>query len=258
MDNSLKGLHRHFDLPQVATVDAARPLQWLKFGLRDMIEAPAASLAYGALFAVMGYLILSFTADRPYLFTAAVSGFFLVAPILAAGLYEISRVLHRGGRRPSFAESLEGWRRNGESITYMGLLLALVGIAWERASAILFALFRQGEVANVESLARTMLGSTEQLPFLLAYLLVGGALALLVFALCAVSVPMMAGRDVDVVTAMMTSLKVVAHNVPAMALWAVLIVALMVVGFATAMIGMVVLLPIVGHATWHAYNETVL
>jgi uncharacterized membrane protein len=254
MDKPFNTLEQHFHLPHVREIEASRPLQWLRMGWDDMRENLAASISYGVILAAIGYLILSYATDKPYLFTAAVSGFFLVGPLAAAGLYEISR-RHEHGHAVTFMQSIQGLRRHADSLMYVGAFMAITLISWERLSAIMFALFYQGEVAEVSNFFRSVFLSGEHLPFVAAYLLAGGILAALVFSLMAISIPMLMDRDTDAVTAAMSSLRAVGVNFPARALWAAIIVALVAVGFATMMIGMVILLPLLGHATWHAYRD---
>ena len=249
-------LDRHFHLPQIRTVESTRPLVWLKQGWRDLLDNLPASLAYGACFAVIGYLILAYVSDMPYLYTAAICGFFLIGPVAAAGLYEISR-RHDQGERTGLMSSLHGLARNTESLFYFGLFLALALVSWERLSAILFALFYRDNIADLGQFYGTVFFSLDYLPFVITYLIVGGALAALVYTLSAVSVPMLMDRDTDIATAMMTSARAVGTNLPAMARWAGLIVALCAIGFATMMLGMIVLLPLLGHASWHAYKDLV-
>ena len=256
MTKSMHHLDIHFTLPHLRTVETGRPLVWLKMGWEDLRDNLMASLSYGLIFAVAGYLILAYASDLPYLFTAAISGFFLIAPVAAAGLYEISR-RHEKGMPTTFLDSLHGLRAHGDSLFYFGALLALSLIGWERISAILFALFYHDNVPSMSHFYRDVFFSGEYLHFLVAYLFIGGILATAVYCLSAISVPMLMDRDTDVVTAMMTSVRAVGHNLSAMLLWAVLLVALMAVGFATMMIGMIFLLPLVGHATWHAYKDLV-
>ncbi|MCW5581745.1 MAG: DUF2189 domain-containing protein, partial [Luteimonas sp.] len=122
---------------------------------------------------------------------------------------------------------------------------------------ILFALFYRGEVSNVTNFVSGILGSGDNLYFLAAYVVVGAVLAIVVFSLSAIAVPMVLDRDTDTITAAMTSLRAVQTNFDTMMLWALLIVVLVGIGFATMMIGMAVLLPLVGHATWHAYRDVV-
>ncbi|MBA3997699.1 MAG: hypothetical protein C0466_11080 [Candidatus Accumulibacter sp.] len=249
-------LDRHFNLPEVRRIAPDRPLVWLRAGWRDLAANPIASLSYGLLFAIGGDFILIFAWRSPQLFTAAVSGFFLIAPLLAGGLYEISR-RRAAGRSSTFVDSLAGWRRNGQSIAMFGLLLALIGIAWERISAILFALLAPDLTPDLAAFVSSIFTSGAYRGLLAAWLVAGGSLALLVFAISAVSVPMLLDRDADFVTAMMTSLRAVGLNLETMVLWAALIVVLTLLGFATLLFGLVVLMPLIGHASWHAYRDLV-
>ena len=256
MDKPFHSLDQHFHLPHVRAVAPARPLQWLRTGWADMRDNLGASLAYGAILAAVGYLILSYAADLPYLFTAAISGFFLVGPLAAAGLYEISR-RHEAGEPASFMSSLRGLRRHGDNLMYFGAFLAIALIGWERISAILFALFYPGNVPQLSNLVSEILFSGDYVHFVVAYLVIGAALAAVVFALSVIAIPMLMDRDTDAITAAMTSMRAVGVNLGAMAVWAALIVALVAIGFATMMVGMVVLLPLLGHATWHAYRDMI-
>jgi uncharacterized membrane protein len=250
-------LDRHFNLPEIAHIGTERPFVWLQAGWRDLRANPIASLAYGLLFAIAGDFILLFAWQRPQLFTAAISGFFLIAPLLAAGLYEISR-RQAAGRASTFIDSLAGWRRNGQSLALFGLLVALVGIAWERLSAILFALLAENLAPDLSAFAASILGSEDYRALLIVWFIAGGSLALLVFAISAVSVPMLVDRDGDFLTAVMTSLRAVSTNLEAMVLWAALIVGLTLIGFATLLFGLIILMPLIGHAsTWHAYRDLV-
>ncbi len=247
-------MDRHFTLPGIRRVTATRPFRWLRLGWRDWRRNPLSSAIYGLAFALVGAVLLHLARAWPYLFTAAVSGFMLVAPILAAGLYEISRRAEHG-RRTRVAESLRGWTRNGDSMALAGLALVLVAIAWERLSAILFALSYGGELPAVEDFFASVFLSDAFVPFVVAYVLVGALIATAVFVLTAIAIPMLADRDVDAFTAMAASVKAVRTNPGAMALWALLLATMVAVGFATLLLGMIVLLPWAGYATWHAYRD---
>lgn len=259
--------HHSFGRPEVQItlrrITADRPFAWLQAGWQDLKANPIASIAYGLLFAICGDIILLLAVPNPHLFTLAASGFFLVAPLLAAGLYEISR-RQELGQATTFGESLAGWRRNGELIALLGLGLAMVGVLWERISAILFALFYSGSDyvgTGIVDFMNTVVLSGENLGFVSAWFMAGGILALLTFALTAISVPMLLDRDKehggDLISALMTSLRAVLLNLDAMFLWAMIIVTLTVVGFATFLFGLIVLMPLLGHASWHAYRDLV-
>ena len=254
-DNALeREFDRHFELPRIRQVPLARAFAWLALGLRDMRDSLVESLAYGTLVAVLGWLIWYHAGGRPQLFTASVTGFFLIAPLLAAGLYEISR-RQELGMRSSFGESLQGWRRSGGAIAQMGLQLVLIAIFWERLSAILFALSYGGEAPDLRRFVSDVFLSGNYPQVVFAYLGVGGVFAAVVFVISAISIPMLLDRNGDIYTAMATSFLAVTRNIGPMLVWAVLIVALTAVGFATALFGLIVIFPILGHATWHAYRE---
>jgi uncharacterized membrane protein len=258
MDNSSLQWERHFDLPEGVHVSPKRPFAWLGKGWDDIGANPWPSLAYGVAFALGGWLMFGLSLNRPYLFTAAASGFFLVAPLLAGGLYELSR-RRAAGEPASLLDSFSCWRRNSGGLSMFGVALALVAIGWERLTAIIFALFggTQLNPGDPATFMVDVLFSGEHLPLIVAWALAGYVIAATVFALSAFAVPMLVDRQVDFATAMMTSLKAVSANLPAMVVWAALIVALTIFGMATYMLGMIVVMPVLGHATWHAYREVV-
>ena len=154
----------------------------------------------------------------------------------------------------SFGESLQGWRRSGGALAHFGVELVIVAIFWERLSAILCALFYGGETPSLDAFIATS-SCPANIPLVIAYVAIGGVFATIVFVLTAVSIPWLLDRNGDIYTAMATSLVAVGRNIPAMLLWAMLIVGLTAIGFATALFGLIVIFPVLGHATWHAYRE---
>lgn len=256
MHPTLPSLDRHFALPNVRRVSQDRPLHWLRLAWHDLRNNPLPGIAYGLLFAIGGDLILILARPHPHLFMTAISGFFLVAPMLAAGLYEVSRQLE-SGRRITFVDSLACWSQRGQSMAMIGVAMAFAVLLWERLSAVLFALFVAGHGLDINDFMRTLLGATHHSPFLAAWFVVGATLALVVFSVTVVSVPMILDRDTDFATAAMTSLRVVATNLETMFLWAMIIVALTLLGFATLLFGLIVVMPLLGHASWHAYRDLV-
>jgi len=136
-------------------------------------------------------------------------------------------------------------------------VLTLALILWERVAAIIFALFYGGEVRDMNTLAADVLFSGRYIPLLVAYFGAGGLFALTVFVFGVITAPMLLDRDVDVVTAALTSLRCCLANPRAMLVWAALIALLTAVGFATLMLRLVVVFPLLGHASWHAYRDMV-
>ncbi|HPT49386.1 MAG TPA: DUF2189 domain-containing protein [Accumulibacter sp.] len=242
--------------PSVHAVSATRIPAWLVAGWRDLRANPIASLAYGLLFAIAGDLITIFAWRNGHLFLAAVSGFFLVAPLLAGGLYEISR-RHAAGQPSTFFVSLAGGRRNAPALIALGLFLAFIGLAWERLSTALFLLLAPTIPPDLLGLLAALPQSAEFRDLLFIWLLSGGILALLVFAVTVVSVPLLLDRDVGLVVAMRTSLRAFDLNPKVMLSWAAVVVLLTVLGFATLFFGLIVLMPLLGHASWHAYRDLI-
>lgn len=237
-------------------IGLAAPFRWLAAGAQDFRAYPLPSLFYGVCFALMGWLIaITFRHAFAYV-SALVTGFFLVGPFLAVGLYDLSR-RREAGLPVHLAATLDAWRGNASAIGVFALVLTVILLVWARASLVVFALFYTRGMPTAETFV-AQLFSLDNIEFLLAYACVGGFFALLTFAASAVSVPMMLDRKVDGIVAVITSLRVFAAHLPAMLVWAATIVVLVGVGFALAFAGLVVTVPLVGHATWHAYRALVV
>ena len=241
--------------PEVRLVTVGAPLRWLAAGWRDFLANPVPSAFYGVCFALMGFLI-HFVFGRAYQYVSAlVTGFFLVGPFLAIGLYDLSRRRERG--LPAWlAPTLDAWRPNVGSVGIFALVLCVILLVWARASLVVFALFFTYDMPDLHGFLAQVV-SFKHAEFLLAYLCVGGFFAVLVFAISVVSVPMMLDRNTDGIVASLTSLRAFAANVPAMIAWGLLIVVLVALGFAAWFAGLVVVVPVIGHATWHAYRDLV-
>lgn len=242
-------------IPPIQEVRMAAAVVWLGRGVQDMQACPLASLFYGFCFAGMG-LTITLVFEHAYQFASAfTSGFLLLGPFLAMGLYELSRRREHGdGCR--FASSLTIWRRNIANIAVFALILAVIFLIWARASLIIFALFYTNELPNLSGFLNQVL-RLDNLEFLVVYTAIGGLFAALVFALSVVSIPIMLDRGQDAITAMLTSFAALSRNPGPMLLWAFLIALLTIVGFLTLHIGLIFVMPIVGHGSWHAYRALV-
>ncbi|MDR3429607.1 MULTISPECIES: DUF2189 domain-containing protein [Silvimonas] len=254
MDLHLHGLDDHFSMPETGKVGALRSFYWLKQGWIDFKAHPLPSLGYGVVIALIGFLVMKIAANYAYLSSTAITGFLLLAPLGAAGIYELTKEREEG-RETSFAQSIRDLLRNVGQIAFMGVILGFIAMCWERISAILFALFYGGEAVGMQFFTHAL--TSEYLGFTIAWSLTGLVLACVVFAIAAVSIPMLADREVDSITALVTSVRVVAENIPAMLVWAAIIVVLTAIGFATYLVGLVVIFPLLGHATWCAYRDLV-
>ncbi len=243
-------------IPKVRRIAFDAPLKWLRLGWADLWRQPAASLFYGIVIAVGGAVILGLTATLPYLFAAAVTGFLLVAPMLGAGLYELSR-RYLANEPVTIYDSMGAWKRNPSALISFGFLSILAGTAWQLVSVVIVALFYRGNaMVPMDMMIEVVLNPKHYLMFT-AYLLAGGVLAALVFALSVVSVPMLVDRRCDLLCALVTSINAVDENPLPLALWAFIIMLLTGLGFATALAGLILVLPWLGHASFHAYKDLV-
>lgn len=245
-------------VPLVRKVAVDRPWQWLAGGWNDLRHAYPTSLAYGAGLVVLSYVltIALFVADLVYLILPITGGFMMVAPLLAVGLYDVSRRLATG-ETIRLGDVLIAWRRNALPIGAMGALLLIIHLFWIRLAMLLYALFFANSSPTWSTFLENLLFSPQSLPFLVIGTALGGVLALAVFAISAISIPMMLDRDVGLVVALATSVTVVRVNWRPMALWAALIVAFTGFGIVPFYFGLAVVLPLIGHATWHAYKDMV-
>lgn len=243
---------------RVRVVGMDRPWAWLSAGWRDLVAAPKVSLAYGAVFAGFGLAITvgAWSAGIIYLTLPLAAGFMLIGPILAVGLYDVSRRLSLG-ETPSLDQAIAAWRTNRTQIALMGMVLLIIFLFWIRIASLLVALFFSKSALSLGTLIQETLFSVNGISFLFVGSFIGAVLAAVVFALSAVSVPMLLDRPVNVFTAMATSWEVTRRNPKTMALWAGLIVLFAGVGLVTFYIGLIVALPLLAHATWHAYRDTV-
>jgi uncharacterized membrane protein len=230
-------------------------VEWLNRGWDDLKHIGSAGLAHGALIAILGGVLLMLGSTHEYLIAAAVTGYLLVGPVMTTGLCELAR--RREARESlGFDESLQPLRRNHEGLTHFCGILGLIAILWFGISAILL-----GSVlsAPVPSLAVALWGGSPSFTAsqILGYVASGAVLAAIVFAVSVVSVPLIIDRHVSASDAIRTSLRATFANLPAMLVWAGLIVGLTAIGFLTLLVGMVVVAPLLGYATWHAYRDLI-
>ena len=242
-------------LAAIASVPVGAPFIWLSKGLSDLRAAPTASLFYGLCFAVMGWTIVFFYGHAYSLTVALMAGFMLLGPGLAMGLYGLSRQ-REAGQVPQLRPSLAIWKDNISNLGIFALVTGVVFLIWARASLVVFAVFYSSGLPTADDFLRELL-SFANVEFVIAYLIVGSGFAAFIFSISVVAVPLMLDRGTDAISAMLLSLAAVAKNPLPMLLWAGLIVVLTGIGFATAFTGLVVTVPILGHATWHAYRALV-
>lgn len=239
----------------VKPIPALRPLGWLARGWRDMWRCPGASLAHGLAMALAGSLIVLLARHHFWLLAGAFSGFLLVAPILATGLYVISRDLELG-RTPTLHTVLHTWWPRDGRLVVFGVLLAFAGTGWVMTSASLITGFSGQAIREpIDFIRHVVLNEDSHL--FEAWLALGALLAAPVFASTLVAVPLLLDRDIGVLGAVFTSWRVVMEYPAPVALWAAIIMLLTLLGMATFMVGLVLVVPLLGHASWHAYRDLV-
>lgn len=246
------------DIPELNTVPFEAPWTWLAAGWRDMWEVPHISLTFGVAFALISILLLAglFAIGWESLILPLAGGFLLFGPMTAVGLYETSRRLQAGEPVSLKDAIVTGFREPGQ-LAFMGASLMIVYFIWTQIALLLFMLFFGPEAFQLSGFIPALLLTPAGLGLLVVGTAAGAVLAVTVFSLTAVSIPLLMDREVDVATAALTSVQAVLHNPKAMALWAGLIAAMMVGAFAVLFAGMVIVFPLVGHATWHAYQHVV-
>lgn len=247
--------HEAVGLPAVRRVETLAALDWLRAAWRDLNDTRFRGLAYGAVFVAMGWAVATVYATRWQLTMGLVGGFFLLGPFVATGLYELSRQRERN-ERPSLPASFVCWRRNPASIGLFAVALTFIMIVWARVSVIAFALTSNTSFPTLQGIVG-LIFSVDNVGFLMLWFATGALFATLVFAVSVVAVPMMLDRGTDPVGAVVTSVRSLARNPLAMAVWAALIVAIIGLSLALWFLPLLVTAPLVGHATWHAYRATV-
>jgi uncharacterized membrane protein len=243
----------------IRTVAPDRPWAWLTAGWRDLMANPQIGFFYGGALTLAGWVLalLLLWARTAWAILPASAGFFMVAPILAAGLYEASR-LREEGQPVTFAACLQGYTRNAGQLAFMGVVLLILHLFWVRVAALIFMLmFGINFAPALEDVPMAMLRSPMLLPFLIVGTAAGAVLAAGAFAISAVSIPMLVDKDITAMEAISVSVRTVIANPGAMVFWAGLIVVFTAMAMVPFFLGLALVIPLVGHATWHAYRDLV-
>lgn len=228
--------------------------EWLRLGVRDFQCAPAIGLFYGACFVAMGWALLAVFRYAPVYVLALSAGFLLMGPFLCMGLYRVSQQLERGDE-PHFVDSLLAWRTRMGTLAIFGFALLVLEMLWGRAALVVFAVSFDGMPDFKGSvLALLDLGN---IGFIVAYLAVGAVFAGLIYSVSVVSIPMILDRQTDAITAAITSLRLVLTQTFVLLCWGALITGLVVLALLPWFLGLLVIGPVLGHATWHAYRAAV-
>ena len=242
--------------PNNIKIALLRPFYWLKSSWQDLYYHPAASFGYGLIVTSLMLMTFLITSTHIYVIAAAICGFMFFGPILAAGLCELSW-RHEKHEHLDFDHSLSRLRKVQNTLyRFAGVLLGF-SLIWFALSALILSV-TIGSVAPAIELTVWdnffALATTQQL---VLYTLSGGLLMIAAFSISVVSIPAIIEMDISVKEAMQLSFKVFITNLPTMTVWGSVIILLILLGLSTLMIGMIVLFPLLGHATWYAYRDLV-
>jgi uncharacterized membrane protein len=250
----------HSPAPAVRRIESADLREALKKGLEDFGAYRSDVIFLCAIYAVVGLVLarLAFGLDMlPLLFPLA-SGFALIGPFAAVGLYELSR---RGeqGLNVSWANAFDVAQAPAfGAILVLGLMLIAIFLFWLYAAWMIFAnTLGPAEPTSVSAFLRDVFFTNAGHAMMVIGIAVGFVFAVVAMAISIVSFPLLLDRDVGLDTAIKTSVRAVAANPVPMAIWGLIVAAGLVLGSVPLFIGLVVVLPVLGHATWHLYRKLV-
>ncbi|MEM9495348.1 MAG: DUF2189 domain-containing protein [Pseudomonadota bacterium] len=246
--------------PVINTVTIADLRAALKAGLSDFSKTPLMGLFFGAFYAAGGAFMVAAAAvmDMGWVVYPLMAGFALIGPFTAVGLYEISRTLERG-EQPTWGAVLKViWAQRKREIAWMGFAMLFILIMWMYQVRMLLALFLGLEAFHgFDGLVRVIFTTPTGLAFLAIGHAWGAIIALIVFTLTVVSIPLLLDREHDFVTAMVASVKTVKQSTPVMLGWGFFVVVTLFLSILPGFLGLIVTLPVLGHATWHIYKRAV-
>jgi uncharacterized membrane protein len=230
------------------------PLRWIARGWRDFIRCPGIGVFYGACFMVMGWALMKVYEAAPAYVMALSAGFLLMGPFLCLGLYRASQRLELG-EKPDFGDSLLAWDTRTGQLAIFGFVLLVLEMLWGRATLVIFAVSFDG----MPDLKGSLLALTDpdNIGFIVAWLGVGALFAGLIYAVSVISIPMILHRQTDAITAGLTSMRLVLTQTPVMLFWGALITVGVVLAMLPWFAGLLVVGPVLGHASWHAYRAAV-
>ena len=254
------------DLPEVRTISLFQPMHWLVLAWRDMAHCGWISFAHGLALTLAGAAILMVARDRFWLLAGALSGFLVIAPVLATSLYALSRALEHG-EKANVGVVLKTWlnwqnkhfNKFGNDywcLVQFGALLALAATGWVLTSAALITLLAPVPITTPFEFMTHVVLARNGFVFEL-WLALGGVLAAPIFASTAIAIPLLLDRQVSLMQAVLTSWRAVLANPLPMAFWAALIMGFTLLGLGSALLGLIAVIPMLGHASWHAYRDLV-
>jgi uncharacterized membrane protein len=254
------------DPPKIQAVGMMQPLIWLVMAWRDIAKAGWVSVMHGVAMSVIGLAIVAVTYNHFWLLAGALSGFLVIAPVLATSLCALSRAIQHK-EKPNFSVVLKTWfnRQNNHfnkwnndywCMLQFGILLAVAATGWVFTSAALITLLAAVPINGPMDFVRHVMLTPDGWLFEV-WLAVGGVLAAPMFASSVVAMPLFLDRRVTLMQAVLTSWQTVLANPIPLAFWASINIIFKMLGIGSLMLGLVFMLPMLGHASWHAYHDLV-
>lgn len=242
----------------IRRVDIDQPRKWLSAGISDFRQAPVISLAYGLFWVGLSLAVTAgaFMLGLWHWLLPLLAGFMFLGPLVAVGSYGISRRLSEG-YAPSLGDAFGAWSSHTGQLAMIGVMLMIFFMAWIRSATLLFALFFGFSVPSPVDLYVILFTTPEGLGMLAVGTGVGAILAFGAFAISVVAIPTLLDRDLTFMEGIEASIKSVSRNFRPMLLWAAILTGCTIAGIATFYIGLAVILPVLGYATWHAYEDIV-
>ncbi len=241
---------------QLGTISYATPFNWLARGWWDMLHKPVPALAHGLVVALFGIVLLWVAHRQFWLLAGAFSGFLLIGPLAATGLYAVSRAIERG-QEATLSTALAAWRPSDHRLVLFGVLLAAAGTGWVLTSASLITAFAPQAVHDPLDFLKIVV-LDEQSYLFETWLALGGVLVAPVYASSVVAIPLLLERRISVLGAVLTSWRAVMQSPGPMALWGALLLGITFIGMSTLLLGLVVAVPWLSYASWHAYRDLVV
>lgn len=248
-------------LPEVNTLTFDDINICLRNGIHDFRRAPLMGLFIGGIFAIIGLIIVQslFVWKQSWMMYPALIGFPLIGPFAAIGLYEVSRRL--SNNEPlSWGNILSTvWLQSRREVRWMAFVMLFIFWIWMYQIRLLIAIILgHMSFATLDAFLEIVTGTTQGLIFILVGHVIGACLAMILFSVTVVSIPLLLDRELDVISAMITSVKTVMSSPLVMLSWGVFVTLAIMVSFIPAFLGLLVVLPILGHTTWHIYKRAVV
>ena len=243
---------------RINQITSQEPWVWLGAGWRDLCHAPVLSIGYGSLFVAIGYAVTIglYQLDMTYMIWPMAAGFILIAPVFCIAFYEISRCIETN-QDLGLKALVRAWLGHAKSVLGAGLALVFFMILWTRVAALIYVINFPYTGLSIQEMTLKTFFTPEGLTFLAVGTAIGAALAFVAFLVSAVSLQTMMSQQTGFLGGVIISVLAVNRNFAPMMLWAAIIVAVTAIGMAFALVGLAVTLPLLGHASWHAYRSLV-